>query len=223
MGVLTEFEADLAKVPGVQRARVVGNGDAQPSEIHIVASSDRSAKQVVRDVLSLAKAGYHLAIDHRIVSVVQLEEQPAATSNGNGVFDSNGDGSHGSRPLISYIILVNDAHGRRVDLGVEWPDGSTNAAATQVGESAHARARAGADVMVQAISEKLKDRGISVDVDSVYVLRGPDASETITVRTLLHESGRSQTLIGSANSDGDLVASAARATLHALNRKLSKI
>ncbi len=216
MGILTRFESDLVKVPGVKSASVVGDGE--PSEIHIVATADRSAKQVVRDVLSLAKAGYELAIDHRIVSVVQLEE---STNNHNS--NGNGPATRPKRPVISYIIQVNDAYGRRVDLGVEWPDGSTSAGAAELGESTQARARTGADVMVKALRDKLKDNRTSVDVDSVYVMRAPDASETVTVRVLVHEGGRSQTLLGSASTEGDVVAGAARATLHALNRKLSDL
>ena len=72
---LSRLEQDLLRVPGVRSARVVG-GDV-PTEIHIVTTSKRSPKQVVRDVQSLAAAGYGVPIDHRIVSVVQLDEPPA--------------------------------------------------------------------------------------------------------------------------------------------------
>jgi len=219
--VLTEFESDLAKVPGVKRARVVGDGE--PSEIHILASSDRSAKQVVRDVLSLAKAGYEMAIDHRIVSVVQLEDHQPEQANSNGNSNGNGSAPLRSRPVISHVILVNDAYGRRVDLGLEWPDGSTSGGAALLGQSTHSRARAGAEVVVQALNENLKGRRASIDVENAYVVRAPDATETVTVRIAFHEAGTSQTLMGSANCDGDVVAGAARATLHALNRKLSGV
>lgn len=73
---LAKLEQDLLRVPGVRSARVVG-GDV-PSEIHIVTTSKRSPKQVVRDVQSLAAAGFGIPIDHRIVSVVQLDDAPAA-------------------------------------------------------------------------------------------------------------------------------------------------
>jgi len=220
VGVLTEFESDLAKVPGVRRVRVVG--EDEPAEIHIVASSDRSPKQVVRDVLSLAKAGHGLAIDHRIVSVVQLEDAAPASTRGNGSTPIAST-SPGSRPVISHVILVNDSHGRRVDLGLEWPDGTTSGAAMQLGGSSQARARAGTDVMVQAINDKVRERGLVVDVDDVFVVRTADATETITVRLLLHERGGLQRLTGAADCEGDVVSGAARATLHALNRKLSEI
>jgi hypothetical protein len=214
--LLAEFESDLGKVPGVKSARVVGNGE--PSEIHIVASSERTPKQLVRDVQSLAMAGYQLSIDHRIVSVVQLEEDAAgetpAASNGH---------SNGSRPIITYIIAVNDEYGRRVDLGIKWPDGSTSGGVGQLGASKQGRARAGADAMVQAVNIKLSKAGMSADLEHVFLVAASDGAEVVTVRLALSEGGRYQMLLGSANADGDLVAGAARATLHALNRKLSTL
>jgi hypothetical protein len=220
--LLTEFESDLAKVPGVKSARVVGNGE--PSEIHIVASSERSPKQLVRDVQSLAMAGYQLAIDHRIVSVVQLDESqpapsaPATTANGRGT----GHSTHG-RPTIAYIILVNDAYGRRVDLGIEWPDGSTGGGVGQLGASKQARARAGAEAMAQAVNARLSNSGMTIDLDHVFLVTATDGAEVVTVKLTLSEGNHYQSLLGSANADGDVVAGAARATLHALNRKLSLI
>src|SRR5207248_11226560 len=71
---LDGLEVELHKIPGVTGVRVIG--DQAPSEIHIVATPGRPAKQVVRDVQSLAAAGFGMSIDHRIVSVVQLDEAP---------------------------------------------------------------------------------------------------------------------------------------------------
>jgi hypothetical protein len=214
--LLAEFESDLAKVPGVKSARVVGDGE--PSEIHIVASLDRTPKQLVRDVQSLAMAGYQLSIDHRIVSVVQLEEESPADAAA-----TNGHSSNGHRPIISYIIAVNDEYGRRVDLGIKWPDGTSSGGVGQLGASKQGRARAGADAMVQAVNIKLTEAGMSADLDHVFLVAASDGAEVVTVRLSLSEGGRYQMLLGSANSDGDLVAGAARATLHALNRKLSTL
>lgn len=71
---LSKLEQDLLRVPGVRSARIIG-GDV-PTEIHVVTTSKRSPKQVVRDVQSLAAAGFGIPIDHRIVSVVQLDDPP---------------------------------------------------------------------------------------------------------------------------------------------------
>lgn len=69
---MDQLENNIKRIPGVQAATVMG-GDA-PSEIHIVASSTRSPKQLVRDIQSLASAGFGFSIDHRIVSIVRLED-----------------------------------------------------------------------------------------------------------------------------------------------------
>ena len=205
--LLEKFEADLTKVPGVKSARVVGNGGTdEPSEIHIVASSDRSPKQVVRDVQSLAIAGYQLSIDHRIVSVVQLDE----AENGHNL----------GRPAIRYITVTNDTNGCRVDLGLEWPGGSTTGGGKQVGNSKEARARAGAEAMVQAVQARLQARGTVIDLENLWVAQANEG-DAVVVRLLVSESGATQTLVGSAVSEDDVVSATARATLHALNRRLS--
>jgi hypothetical protein len=72
--LLPEFEDSLRQVPGIRAVSVVTGPDAIPTEIHIVASRNKGAKQVVRDVQSLAMASYDLDIDHRIVSVVQFDD-----------------------------------------------------------------------------------------------------------------------------------------------------
>src|SRR5450432_61696 len=72
--LLPELEEALRMVPGIRAASVVTGPDAVPTEVHIVASRSKGAKQVVRDVQSLAMAGYDIDIDHRIVSVVQFDD-----------------------------------------------------------------------------------------------------------------------------------------------------
>jgi len=69
-----DFEAALRQIQGVRAASVVTTGTGVPSEIHILAATGKAPKQVVRDVQSLAMARFDLDIDHRIVSVVQLDE-----------------------------------------------------------------------------------------------------------------------------------------------------
>jgi hypothetical protein len=75
--LLPEFEESIRRVAGIRAASVVTGPDAIPTEIHIVASRGKGAKQVVRDVQSLAMAGYDIDIDHRIVSVVQFDDDVA--------------------------------------------------------------------------------------------------------------------------------------------------
>ena len=70
------MERDLGRIPAVTSARVVVEGE-ELRELHIVCGSGRSPKLVGRDVQSLLAARWGVDVDHRKVSVVQLEgEEP---------------------------------------------------------------------------------------------------------------------------------------------------
>lgn len=73
------MERDLARIPAVSSARVVED-DGQVNEVHIVCGTGRSPKLIGRDVQSLLAARWGVDIDHRKVSVVQLEDGGAAAA-----------------------------------------------------------------------------------------------------------------------------------------------
>ena len=70
---LAEIEKELCRVPAVNAARIVADDIGRPKEVHILASGGKSPKQIARDVQSVAMATFGLEIDHRIISVVQLD------------------------------------------------------------------------------------------------------------------------------------------------------
>lgn len=70
---LNELERELCRIPEVTAARVVAGPTGLIEEVHILAVPLKHAKQVVRDVQSVAQASFGLDLDRRIVSVVQLD------------------------------------------------------------------------------------------------------------------------------------------------------
>jgi hypothetical protein len=66
-------EKELCRIPDVNAARIVADAAGRPVEVHILASPAKHAKQVVRDIQSVAMASFGLGLDHRIISVVQLD------------------------------------------------------------------------------------------------------------------------------------------------------
>jgi hypothetical protein len=66
------LEAELCRLPDVVAARLVADEIGRPLEIHVLAHTGKHAKQIVRDVQSVALASFGVDIDRRIVSVVQL-------------------------------------------------------------------------------------------------------------------------------------------------------
>lgn len=90
--LLPELETALRSIPGVRAASVVTTADANPTEIHVLADHHKAPKQLVRDIQSLASASYGLDIDHRIVSIVQIDGIDAMNGASQ---ERNGYGANG--------------------------------------------------------------------------------------------------------------------------------
>lgn len=73
-----EQAEDLIRtLPGVVSVRVVGGDDNSVREVHILTTSEVSAKQTVRNVESALFAHLGVRIDHRRISVAAASEAPA--------------------------------------------------------------------------------------------------------------------------------------------------
>jgi hypothetical protein len=235
---LIQLEEDLQRVPGVRNARVVGIDS--PSEIHIVATPERSAKQVVRDVQSLASAGFGLTIDHRIVSVVQLADdaagqqppapaapvaapQPAAQPAPQPVtvrLEADDDaGPDARRPVLDAVVLASKGANGWVKVTLRWPDGKSTEGAGATTATREARARGATIALLRALEPALSARGAKLDVEQVLIHR-IGSGECVLVRGLYSESGSNTPVVGSALIHDDVASAAVRALLHAINRKL---
>jgi ribosomal protein S24E len=216
--LLTELETDLLKISGVLSSRIVG--DQAPSEIHIVANTDRSPKQVVRDVQSLAAARFGISIDHRIVSIVQIgdESQMQKTSSQElGHADVLTDESR--RPLLDRVVFATKGSSGWVKVALRWPDGELTEGAEVCGASRESRGRAAAVAVHRSLETRMAKRNAVLDIEDVLIQRlGSD--ESVTVRAVIHESGGRTPLVGSALIYDDVATASVHATLHALNRKL---
>lgn len=62
----------ISKLAGVINANVVFD-EGEITEIHVLANTSRTPKQIVRDVQSLFMAQFHREIDHKIISVAQID------------------------------------------------------------------------------------------------------------------------------------------------------
>ncbi len=91
-----QLERELCRIPEISAARVVAEDDGRISEVHILSVPTKHAKQIVRDVQSVALATFDLDLDRRIVSVVQLDDGTGAGhgragSAGSAGGDDSGD------------------------------------------------------------------------------------------------------------------------------------
>jgi hypothetical protein len=69
---LRELEDELCRLAGVHAVRIVGDRSGRPVEVHVLADPSKPAKQTVRDVRAVAQTMFGIELDHRIVSVAQL-------------------------------------------------------------------------------------------------------------------------------------------------------
>ena len=132
---LTQLEDELQKVSGITGARVVG--DDAPTEIHIVAGPGRTPKQLVRDVQSLAAASFDMQIDHRIVSIVQLDEEMKedleAEMTTEQLSTPPSPTPNGHRPAVERIVLASKGAQGWVKVALKWPNGEVTEGAERVG------------------------------------------------------------------------------------------
>lgn len=69
---LRELEDELCRLAGILAVRIVGDRSGRPLEVHVLSDQAKPAKQTVRDVRSVAQTVFGIDLDHRIVSVAQL-------------------------------------------------------------------------------------------------------------------------------------------------------
>jgi hypothetical protein len=212
--LLPELEEALRQIPGVRAASVVTGPDAVPTEVHVLATPGKAAKQVVRDVQSLAMARYDIDIDHRIVSVVQIgEDEPSLEV----VRQEAEEEEPSSRPVIAAIMVRSS--GGLIEATVSMSVGDTVFEGRAEGAAGHShRARLVAMATLDAVHELL---GQPCEVESSVVMPVGGRDVAISVLTLMVPRAGEQVLTGSAAVRGDEAEAVARSVLAALNRQLT--
>jgi hypothetical protein len=227
----TEIEGVMARIPGVQAARVVIGAGGRLTEVHVLATQDRGAKQLVRDVQSSLLARFGIDVDYRIISIVQLHEErpsdaptPAPTSLRESEPEEEaraevpaipepqrGTGS-GARPALSRIASESDGVTTNVSVDVSFErsksSGSAKGAAT-IGSTLVAQAT------IDAVGKLLPQPPVVIDLADI--VSAHDHRVALVVLRLADDRG-DRVVSGSAIVRKDASDAIARATLNAVNR-----
>ncbi|HVQ18688.1 MAG TPA: hypothetical protein VMT27_06590 [Actinomycetes bacterium] len=234
--LLPELEDAIRHIPGVRAASVVTDPQAQPTEVHVLAAPGKPAKQIVRDVQSLAMAQYDLDLDHRIVSVVQIadesgdpttsnapdDETPAAAGSSPSIESSEAGSAvldqveASARPVIAEITLRRTGTEAEAEVNLTFGRDTFVGIATGAG-AASQRPRLVAQATLIAIAELL---GLPADVESASVVDTGTNPVALVVLTVNVPRLGAQSVAGSAVVRGDEADAVARAVLAALNRRL---
>jgi hypothetical protein len=116
----------LASLPGILSVRVVARPGGDIEEIHLLTTSEVSAKQTVRNVESALKAKYDLEVDHRKISVAQTSDPPLAKpkkepETPKPVLIEKIQPTFGGRILFHrHQVEMERAHTVKVAVSLEW-------------------------------------------------------------------------------------------------------
>ncbi len=202
-----ELEESLTRLESVDAVRVVSDM-GKVAEVHVLAAAQKPAKQVVRDVQSLAMARYGANIDRRVISVVQLA--PSGISH---------DTRH--RPVI--VSIREEPDGSRVNVYVTLGWQNEEHVGTATGPSAaSARLRLIGEATLNAL-DALYPTLPPLALDSIGESAVGMRSVVIAIVVASLENHREELAVGAALSPGDVTETAVRAVLDALNRRLPSL
>ena len=199
-----ELEETLCRLTTVDAVRVIGkNGEI--AEVHVLATPGKPAKQVVRDVQSLALASLGIAIDRRVVSVVQIE---------------NGDLGKSDRPAVLEISERPDGARSMVTVTLSWRN------ELFIGE---AIGPAGNVARLRIVGEgTLKALEHAIGADTAMALAALEIAvvgsrETVIAQVVVVTGGEERVLVGCALLGPDPAQAAVRAVLDAVNRVVPQL
>jgi hypothetical protein len=223
---LEAVERELCRIPDVRSARIVADEHGDPIEVHVLAAPGKGAKQIVRDVQSVAIASAGLDIDHRIISVVQLEsagrttidlrDPPALDPAPEPEEPVEGDST---RIVIERV--VESAIGTRATVSVGLRRGDESVVGAGEGmAAARSRWRIVAEATLDGL-RRLEPAAEDVAIEVVGIQWLGD--RRICAVTLTLVAGRAEELLAGIAPVGDRTEgdSVARAVLDATNRRLA--
>ena len=220
-------EDALRRIRGIDEASIRLE-DEEVREVHIITSSTRPAKQIVRDVVGLLQARFQRAIDFRVVSVVYMDApaEAAAPHPPASIDVAPIPASVAPRATpeparnddrIRFVGVNLFVSGPRTQAQVElrWKGlprmGSASGWSTRGG--AH---RLIAQATLAAVQEFLADE-LALAVEEVQVVR-QGRSRVVLVTVALVEHRDEKTLVGACEARRDLQRSVVLATLSSVNR-----
>lgn len=236
MSWITQAEAAIGSIKDVDRVRIVADGD-DVRELHIESSSDRPAKQIVRDVQSVLQTRFNRSIDHRVVSVAFLKH---AVEQGNGVgsprhelppqprngaahavhraaapvADAPRETAEDGRIRFSSVNLLVMGTRAQAQVELRWRGVS------RIGNCSGQSTRDGAHWLVAratlaAVQQYLDD--VPLEVNDVQIMNLARKDVVVAALTMVAHR-QEKTLVGCCTVEQDVQQAVALATLAALNR-----
>lgn len=198
------YQGLLKKIPGIINTRIIVGDDGKLTEIHVLSDLSRGPKQIVRDIQSALLVSYNLSVDHKIISVAQVEDNNFGIRDFRLKIDSIQIFSRSGKIEARVLLKKNDQIYEGTAVG---------------GNSDKGRLRVVAEATQHAIHQFLKKDFLFVLTD---VVRFSLAERRAIGVSILHFTKQGEEyLSGSAFIHNDENETVVKATLNAVNRRLT--
>jgi hypothetical protein len=223
---LEDVEQALTGLRDVRSARIVTDDAGGILEIHVVSDSSRSAKLVARDVESMLVAKIGISVDHRKISVAQVD-------NGDEVETPAPRPAAKSEPPAGLYLAPDE---RRIEfVGVSLAqshlvaqarvellrNGISTVAEAKGADSTDSVLRIVAEATIEAVQRFFENGGLFT---IAAVEQGTVGGKPLVIVCVAHVHERHErVLVGACPTDGDVPRAVALATLDAVNRFLRRL
>ncbi len=210
---LRELEDELCRLAGILAVRVVSDRVGRPVEVHVLSDQTKPAKQTVRDVRAVAQTVFGLELDHRIVSVAQLNTNEQNAPMGIELARAE------VRARVASIHV--EAMGLRAQVRVVLAEGDREHAGFAEGSIASvARPQLVAAAALDAVRQ-MESAAEAIHITSAEISR--IGSNRVAVVTVVYVDPPNELVVsGSAVVRRDRDDAVARALLDATNRRLAR-
>ncbi len=212
-----KMENGIRTLAGVVSAHIVLSSDSVSiDEVHVVATQDRSPKQIVRDIESLLLSNHGVRVDHKKISIAQVHGVDADAEAGVDIPDE----ASIDFKRIRFVSAKSNSYGLRWEVSVELEKGGIPSAATANGAgSSQNKNRLVAQATAEALNNYLGDKQ-AVAIDEVQTVKGARYKTVVVILTFLTDRGE-KVLVGSSLLEDDMPRAVVQATLDAINRSMA--
>lgn len=203
--ITKEYHDLIGKLPGVMNSSIVFSDD-EISEIHVLADTRRSPKQISRDIQSAVMVQFGVSIDHKLISIAQIPSENEIRLNHRLIFDEISLSKN--KELSSAVVTLTDG------------DASFSGTASSLNDSLEI-SKMICQATLNAIQNFVSD-GVVLSVADVKVfdLTGEKA---VAVCIAVKTKDIVTRFLGSSFVGDDIGIAVVKATLDALNRKITNI
>ena len=201
-----QYSEFICRLGGIDYASFIMGDAGEIEEVHVIAGKSHSPKQYVRDIQSAMLARYGVKVDHRVISIAQIDNKQIKNS------------STFVRMICDEITCSRKNDFLEASLTLSYNDTVFEGSASAPGDE-YAKIKMMSQATINAIHKMLnRDNVFSVVDVGKQTIAGKGS---VLVCVSCRNEGLTELLLGSAFEKGDMDIAVVRATLCAINRRLA--